>query len=89
MFLGKHPFQVKNKKFNMKKQLEGKYDKVETGKFSDELIKLMERMMNVVCVCVYMYECICFYVWVYMFVFLNIDFCYIVFIIMYVYYTNK
>jgi hypothetical protein len=66
MLVGKHPFQNTNKAFDMKKQLEGKYEKVETGKFSDELIKLMERMMNTVCVCEFMDVFVCMYGCIYM-----------------------
>jgi hypothetical protein len=33
---------------NWRKQLEGKYEEIEAGRYSSELIKLMGRMMSVV-----------------------------------------
>jgi hypothetical protein len=45
---GKHPFLNANGILNYKKFLNGDYEKVEKGKYSDELIALMERMISVV-----------------------------------------
>jgi hypothetical protein len=60
--IGKHPFLNPNGTVNWKKQLEGKYEKIETGKYSKELIKLMDKMMSVVCMCkrgvVYIFTCV-------------------------------
>jgi hypothetical protein len=50
---GKHPFLNPNGNPDLPKQLNGEYEKAEKGKYSDILITLMERMMNVVCVCVW------------------------------------
>jgi hypothetical protein len=44
----KHPFLNANGTLNSRKQLEGSYEKVGRGKYSDGLIVLMEGMINVV-----------------------------------------
>jgi hypothetical protein len=46
--LGKHPFINSSGLVNVRKQIEGKYEKVEEGKYSSGLITLMEKMLDVV-----------------------------------------
>jgi hypothetical protein len=36
---------------NTDKQLKGEHERVEGGRYSGDVTRLMERMMNVVCVC--------------------------------------
>jgi hypothetical protein len=48
LFVGKHPFLNPNGTMNYKKQGNGQYEKDMEGKYSSELVELMERMMHVV-----------------------------------------
>jgi hypothetical protein len=48
LFVGKHPFLNANGTVNHMKQGKGEYEKVKEGRCSSALVRLMERMMDVV-----------------------------------------